>query len=139
MTLMAIGKAPDEFAAGVQHYGIIIWRTMYRDMDELLKAYLRSLMGTPEDNLDGYERASPLTYIANDKAPLLSLQGENDIRVPRGQAEEIEDILKAKGRTVETVFYPLEGHGFRKRENRLDSLRRTVEWFDRYLKPQAAM
>lgn len=137
MTLMAIGKAPDEFAAGVQWFGIINWRTMYRDMDEVLKAYLRSLMGTPEENPEGYDRASPLTYIANAKAPLLSLQGENDIRVPRGQAQEVEDILKAKGRTVETVFYPAEGHGFRKRENQLDSLRRTVEWFDRYLKPSA--
>ncbi len=138
MTLMAIGKAPDEFAAGVQWFGIINWRTMYRDMDEVLKAYLRSLMGTPEDNPKGYDRASPLTYIANAKAPLLSLQGDNDIRVPRGQAQEVEDILKAKGRTVETVFYPAEGHGFRKRENQLDSLKRTVDWFDRYLKPAAA-
>lgn len=138
MTLMAIGKAPDEFAAGVQWFGIINWRTMYRDMDEVLKAYLRSLMGTPEENPEGYDRASPLTYIANARAPLLSLQGDNDIRVPRGQAQEVEDILKARGRTVETVFYPAEGHGFRKRENQLDLLKRTVEWFDRYLKPAAA-
>lgn len=138
MTLMAIGKAPDEFAAGVQLFGIINWRTMYRDMDEVLKAYLRSLMGTPEENPEGYDRASPLTYIANAKAPLLTIQGENDIRVPRGQAQEVNDILKAKGSTVETIFYPAEGHGFRKRENQLDSLKRTVEWFDKYLKPAAA-
>jgi len=138
MSLMAIGKAPDEFAAAVQLFGIINWRTMYRDMDEVLKAYLRSLMGTPEDNPEGYDRASPLTYIANAKAPLLSLQGENDIRVPRGQAQEVNDILKAKGNIIETVFYPAEGHGFRKRENQLDSLKRTVEWFDRYLKPKLA-
>jgi dipeptidyl aminopeptidase/acylaminoacyl peptidase len=135
MTLMALGKAPEEFAAGVQWFGIINWRTMYRDMDEVLKAYLRSLMGTPEDNPDGYDNASPLKYIANAKAPLLTLQGENDIRVPRGQAKEVHDILKAGGKTVETVYYPAEGHGFRKQENRLDSLRRTVEWFDKYLKP----
>lgn len=135
MTLMAIGKAPDEFAAGVQWFGIINWRTMYRDMDEVLKAYLRSLMGTPEENPEGYDRASPLTYIANAKAPLLTIQGDNDIRVPRGQAQEVDDILKAKGNTVETVFYPAEGHGFRKRENQLDSLKRTVDWFERYLKP----
>ncbi len=138
MTLMAIGKAPDEFAAGVQWFGIINWRTMYRDMDEVLKAYLRSLMGTPEENPEGYDRASPLTYIANAKAPLLTIQGDNDIRVPRGQAQEVDDILKAKGNTVETVFYPAEGHGFRKRENQLDSLKRTVDWFERYLKPAAA-
>jgi len=134
MTLMAIGRTPDEFAAAVQWFGIINWRTMYRDQDELLKAYQRALLGTPEENPDVYDASSPLTYIKAAKAPLLSLQGENDIRVPKGQAQEVEDILKAKGNTVETVFYPAEGHGFQKRETQLDALRRTIGWFDKYLK-----
>jgi dipeptidyl aminopeptidase/acylaminoacyl peptidase len=138
MTLMAIGRAPDEFAAAVQFFGIINWRTMYRDQDELLKAYQRSLLGTPESDPKVYDAASPLTYIRAAKAPLLTLQGENDIRVPRGQAQEVNDILKAKGNTVETIYYPAEGHGFRKRENQQDSLRRMVEWFDRYLKGATA-
>jgi dipeptidyl aminopeptidase/acylaminoacyl peptidase len=135
MTLMAIGRAPDEFAAAVQWFGIINWRTMYRDQDELLKAYQRTLLGTPESDPAVYDAASPLTYIRKAKAPLLTIQGENDIRVPRGQAQEVNDILKAQGNVVETVFYPAEGHGFEKRENQLDSLKRTVAWFDRYLKP----
>ncbi|MES2754837.1 MAG: S9 family peptidase [Pseudomonadota bacterium] len=134
MTLMAIGRTPDEFAAAVQWFGIINWRTMYRDQDELLKAYQRGLLGTPESDPKVYDAASPLTYIRAAKAPLLTIQGENDIRVPRGQAQEVHDILKAKGNTVETIYYPAEGHGFAKRENQLDSLRRTVAWFDKYLK-----
>ncbi|MBY0582016.1 MAG: S9 family peptidase [Sphingomonas sp.] len=133
MTLMAIGRAPDEFAAAVQWFGIINWRTMYRDQDEVLKAYQRSLIGTPDADPKVYDAASPLTYINAAKAPLLTIQGENDIRVPRGQAQEVNDILKAKGNIVETIFYPQEGHGFRKRENQLDSLQRTVAWFDKYL------
>ncbi len=134
MTLMAIGRVPDEFAAAVQWFGIINWRTMYRDQDELLKAYQRTLLGTPDTDPKVYDAASPLTYIRAAKAPLLTIQGENDIRVPRGQAQEVNDILKAKGNIVETVFYPAEGHGFQKRENQLDSLKRTVAWFDKYLK-----
>lgn len=137
MTLMAIGRAPDEFAAAVQWFGIINWRTMYRDQDEQLKAYQRGLLGTPDSDPKVYDAASPLTYIRNARAPLLTIQGENDIRVPRGQAQEVNDILKAKGNVVETVFYPAEGHGFQKRENQLDSLKRTVAWFDKYLKPAA--
>jgi dipeptidyl aminopeptidase/acylaminoacyl peptidase len=137
MTLMAIGKAPDEFAAAVQWFGIINWRTMYRDQDEQLKAYQRGLLGTPESDPKVYDASSPLTYIRAAKAPLLTIQGENDIRVPRGQAQEVHDILKAKGNVVETIFYPAEGHGFQKRENQLDSLKRTVAWFDKYLKPAA--
>lgn len=134
MTLMALGKAPDEFAAGVQLFGIINWRTMYRDQDERLKAYQRSLLGTPDENPDVYDASSPLTHIRNARAPLLTIQGENDIRVPRGQAQEIDDILRAQGNVVETIFYPEEGHGFRKRENQIDSLARTIAWFDQYLK-----
>ncbi len=136
MTLMAIGREPDEFAAAVQWFGIINWRTMYRDQDEFLKAYQRSLLGTPEENPDIYDAASPLTYIQAATAPLLTIQGENDIRVPKGQAQEVHDILKAKGNIVETIYYPNEGHGFRKRENQIDSLARTVEWFDKYLKTE---
>ena len=137
MSLMAIGRTPDAFAAAVQWFGIINWRTMYRDQDERLKAYQRGLLGTPDENPAVYDAASPLTYIRQAKAPLLTIQGENDIRVPRGQAQEVNDILKAKGNVVETVYYPAEGHGFEKRENQLDSMRRTVAWFDRYLKPAA--
>jgi dipeptidyl aminopeptidase/acylaminoacyl peptidase len=135
MTLMALGKAPDAFAAGVQLYGIINWFTMYETSDPLLQQYLISLLGDPVKNKAAYEASSPLTYIRQAKAPLLSLQGENDIRVPRGQAQEIADILKARGTDVEVVFYPEEGHGFAKRENQIDSLRRTVAWFEKYLKP----
>ena len=62
------------------------------------------------------------------------MQGENDIRVPREEAEQVYDIPKKEGRTIDTHFYPAEGHGFAKRENQIDSIRRTVDWFDKYLK-----
>ena len=121
----------------MQLYGIIIWFTMYETSDPLLQQYLISLLGDPIKNKAAYEASSPLTYIRQAKAPLLSLQGENDIRVPRGQAQEIADILEARGTDVEVVFYPEEGHGFAKRENQIDSLRRTVAWFEKYLKQQS--
>lgn len=136
MTLMALGKAPDAFAAGVQLFGIINWFTMYETSDPLLQQYLISLLGDPVKDKAQYEASSPMTYIRQARAPLLSLQGENDIRVPRGQAQEVADILKARGTDVETIFYPAEGHGFVKRENQTDALRRTVAWFEKYLKPK---
>ena len=134
MTLMAIGRAPDAFAAAVQEYGIIDWRTMWEHEDAGLQAYQKSLLGDPAGNPKVYDASSPLTYIKAATAPLLSLQGENDIRVPRGQAQQVTDAIKAKGGVAEVVFYPAEGHGFAKRENQTDALRRTIEWFDRYLK-----
>lgn len=135
MTLMAIGRAPDAFAAAVQQYGIIDWRTMWEHEDAGLQAYQKSLLGDPASFPKVYDASSPLTYIKAAKAPLLSLQGENDIRVPRGQAQQVTDALKAKGNVAEVVYYPAEGHGFAKRENQVDALKRTVAWFDKYLTP----
>ncbi|MGA8143657.1 MAG: S9 family peptidase [Candidatus Acidiferrales bacterium] len=134
MTLMAIGKTPDVWAAGVESYGIINWYTMLQHEDPRLQEYEKSLLGDPEKDRTIYEADSPLKYIRDAKAPLLVLQGENDIRVPKEEAEQVVQILKESGKTVDAHFYPAEGHGFAKRENQIDAIRRTVEWFDRYLK-----
>lgn len=134
MTLIALAKTPEEFAAGAQLFGIINWFSMYETSDALLRQYLISLLGDPVRDRKVYESNSPITYIRNIKAPLLSLQGDRDIRVPRGQAEEVAAILGEIGTPNETVFYADEGHGFAKRENQIDSLTRVIEWFDRHLK-----
>jgi dipeptidyl aminopeptidase/acylaminoacyl peptidase len=134
MTLMAIGRAPNAFAAAVDLFGIIDWRTMWQHEDALLQAYQKSLLGSPDQNPKVYDATSPLTYINAVKAPLLVQQGENDIRVPPGQAKQVVEALKKKGNIVDSVFYPEEGHGFYKREHQQDSLQRMVDWFDKYLK-----
>ena len=81
-----------------------------------------------------YDTASPITYIHNVKAPLLVLQGDNDPRVPKEEAEQVVTLLKKDGKTVDAHYYANEGHGFEKRENQIDSIRRTLGWFDKYLK-----
>ncbi len=134
MTLMAIGRAPEEFAAAVSLFGIIDWRTMWEHEDALLQAYQKSLLGSPTEAPKVYDASSPLTYIEAVKAPLLVQQGENDIRVPAGQARQVVEALKKKGNVVDSVFYAQEGHGFLKRENQQDSLKRLIDWFDKYLK-----
>ncbi len=134
MTLAAIGRTPDVWAAGVEMYGIIDWYTMLQHEDPMLQEYEKSLLGDPVKDRAIYEAASPIKYLHNAKAPLLVLQGENDPRVPKEEAEQVVELLKKDGKTVDVHYYPNEGHGFAKRENQIDSIKRTVEWFDRYLK-----
>jgi dipeptidyl aminopeptidase/acylaminoacyl peptidase len=136
MTLMAVAKTPDIWAAAVEQYGVIDWATMYRTSAPWLQQYLRGLIRNPDKNAEVYRKSSPMTYIDQEKAPLLVLQGDNDIRVPRGQAEQVIAKLKANGRIVDAHFYPNEGHGFVKRENQIDALQRTIDWFDKYLQPK---
>jgi dipeptidyl aminopeptidase/acylaminoacyl peptidase len=134
MTLMAIGKNPDLWAAAVDEYGILNWYTMLAHEDARLQEYEKTLLGDPVKDKSVYEASSPLKYIRDEKAPLLVLQGERDIRVPKEEAEQVVEILKAEGRTVDAVYYPEEGHGFIKREHQVDELTRSVDWFEKYLK-----
>jgi dipeptidyl aminopeptidase/acylaminoacyl peptidase len=134
MTLMAIGKAPELWTAAVEDYGIINWLTIVQHEDPLLRQYEKTLLGDPEKDRAVYEADSPLAYIKNTRAPLLVLQGDNDIRVPKEEAEQVVKILQDAGKTVDAHYYSNEGHGFAKRENQVDAIRRTIEWFDKYLK-----
>jgi len=134
MTLMAIGKTPDIWAAAVELFGIINWETMLKHSDPFLQQYEVTLLGDPVKDKKVYEATSPIAYIHNVRAPLLVLQGDNDPRVPKEEAEQVVDLLKKDGKVVEVHYYPNEGHGFEKRENQIDSIRRTTDWFDKYLK-----
>ena len=134
MTLMALGKTPEVWAAGVELFGIIDWKTMLVHSDPSLQQYEKSLLGDPVKDVVVYERDSPIGFIHAVKAPLLVLQGDNDPRVPKEEAVQIVELLKHDGKVVDAHYYPDEGHGFAKRENRIDSIRRTLAWFDKYLK-----
>jgi dipeptidyl aminopeptidase/acylaminoacyl peptidase len=134
MTLMAIGKTPEVWAAGVEMFGIINWLTMVQHEDPFLQQYEKSLLGDPDKDRAIYEADSPLAYIKNTRAPLLVLQGDNDIRVPKEEAEQVVKMLKDSGKPVEAHYYPSEGHGFSKRENQIDAMQRQLDFFDRYLK-----
>jgi dipeptidyl aminopeptidase/acylaminoacyl peptidase len=133
MTLMAIGKTPGVWSAAVDEYGILNWLSMLEHEDPRLQEYEKSLLGDPVKERAVYEASSPLKYIRNETAPLLVLQGDNDIRVPREEAEQLVSILNAEGHTVDSVFYPEEGHGFVKREHQQDEYSRSVAWLQKYL------
>lgn len=134
MAMIAIGRTPDVWAAAVELYGITDWLTEQKHEEPSLQQYDQSLLGDPVRDRQVYEDASPIKYFEYAKAPLLVLQGANDIRDPSEEAEQAVTILKQEGKVVDAHYYPDEGHGFAKRENQIDALKRTVEWFDRYLK-----
>ena len=91
-------------------------------------------LGDPATDADLYRDRSPLTHARSIKAPLLILQGANDPRVPRSEAEQVVALLREGRATFDYHVYPDEGHGFRKVEHRVDMLRRATDWFDKHLK-----
>ncbi|MEQ0565576.1 prolyl oligopeptidase family serine peptidase [Amycolatopsis sp. NEAU-NG30] len=85
-----------------------------------------------EAALGGREN-SPITYAGRIRTPVLILHGENDTNVPLSQAELLHRALR--DREHEYVVYPRENHAIRERGHQLDVLRRTREWFSRWLTP----
>ena len=66
---------------------------------------------TPEGKAQ-LERQSPLNSAQKIKTPLLVVQGANDPRVKKAEAEQIVIALRDRGFPVEYILAPDEGHGF---------------------------
>ncbi len=60
-----------------------------------------------------------MTYVDRVKAPLLTLQGASDPRVPAGEAIQMHDAIERRGVGCDLMIFPDEGHGAQKRENRV--------------------
>ncbi|TME29623.1 MAG: S9 family peptidase, partial [Chloroflexi bacterium] len=134
LTLMSLALRPDRFAAGVSVVGVVSWKTMHDTTRGDLREYLERELGEPTKDAELFRERSPLTHAAKIRAPLLILQGANDPRVPRAEAEQVVKAMREGGKLHEYHVYEGEGHGFRVTENRIDALRRTLEWFDRHLR-----
>ncbi|RMD92340.1 MAG: S9 family peptidase [Calditrichaeota bacterium] len=80
---------------------------------------------------------SPLAHINQAKTPLMIVHGQKDPRVPVSQGWEMYTAYHIKGLPTEFVLYPREPHGLRERAHQLDFLKRSLEWFDRYVKGEA--
>lgn len=61
--------------------------------------------------MEDLRRRSPLTYAGQISAPLLVVQGANDPRVPRAEADQIVKAARDNGTEVEYLLFENEGHG----------------------------
>lgn len=103
----------DVFAGGISRYGVTDLRALAADTHKFEARYLDRLIGRwPEDEAVYIER-SPVTHADKIDAPLLVLQGEEDMVVPPNQAEAIVEALRSRGVEVTYHLYAGEGHGFR--------------------------
>lgn len=84
------------------------------------------------------DRESPLNYVENIRTPYIIFHGENDLRTGVIQSEMIYRSLKILGRPVEYVRHPGASHEITRSGNnrqRMDQMLRTLEFFERYIRP----
>ncbi len=128
LTMMAVTKAPDEFAAGVAIVPFVNWFTEIANEDPMLREYDLATMGDPVKNKALYEDRSPINFVDRIKAPLLLLAGGHDPRCPASEAQQVADAVQKRGGFVKLKIYENEGHGFARVENQIDAYQKVSDF-----------
>ena len=138
MTFAALTQLPERFRAGVGFVGVSNWVTALEGASPDLKASDRIEYGSIDDPEDRkfFAELSPITHVANVRAPLMVLHGANDPRDPVAEADQLVAAIRSRGGDVEYLRFPDEGHGIRKLANRMIAYRRIAAFLERTLDPQ---
>jgi len=136
MVMAALTFAPEEFAVGVNYFGVTNWIRTLKSIPPWWTSFKDALyqeMGDPyKDSVMLYNK-SPLFHADKITKPFIVLQGTNDPRVLKVESDEIVEAARANGVPVEYVVFEDEGHGFVKKENNIESYKRVREFLDKYL------
>ena len=87
------------------------------------------------ENPEIYTTISPHLFAANFETPSLVIHGQQDLRVPVGQAFELFRTLQTKGIDSRLVYYPDENHWILSRENSVHWYGEVRNWVERYAPP----
>jgi dipeptidyl aminopeptidase/acylaminoacyl peptidase len=138
LTLMALTKYPEIWAAGVSIVPLANWFTAHENEDPVLQKNDEWLMGDPVEDRDLWRDRSPLFFADRIRAPLLLLAGKNDIRCPAKETEQMAEAARKNGVTVEVKIYENEGHGFARRENEIDAIKRAAKFLETHVGQRAS-
>ncbi len=135
LSMMAVTKAPDVWAAGVPIVPFVNWFTEIENEDPVLQQSDLATMGDVVKNKALYEDRSPINFIDQIKAPLLLLAGGHDPRCPKSETQQVVEAIKKRGGTVEAKIYENEGHGFARVENQIDAYKRVADFLLAHVVP----
>lgn len=123
-TLAGVTFTPDLYACGIPYVGPSNLITLIESFPEYWKPFLEGSwykkVGNPDVESDRQDliARSPLFHCDQIKVPLLVVHGANDPRVKQHESDQIVVALRQKGKAVEYIVAPDEGHGFRAPDNR---------------------
>jgi dipeptidyl aminopeptidase/acylaminoacyl peptidase len=135
LSMMAVTKAPELWAAGVPIVPFVNWFTEIEHEDPVLQQSDLATMGDLVKNKALYEDRSPINFVDQIKAPLLLLAGGHDPRCPHEETQQVVDAIKKRGGTVEAKVYENEGHGFARVENQIDAYKRVGDFLLAHVVP----
>ncbi|MBD1397301.1 S9 family peptidase [Pontibacter sp. JH31] len=141
MVLAGLAFAPDEFAVGVNIFGVSNWLRTLQSIPPWWESFREALykeMGNPKTDSAALYNKSPLFFAHQIKKPLIVLQGANDPRVLQVESDEIVEAVKKNNVPVEYIVFPDEGHGFVKKENEIKGYSAVLAFLNKHLKGETS-
>lgn len=119
MVLASLAAYSDRLAGAVDIVGISNFVSFLENTEGYRRDLRRVEYGDERDPAMRavFEQISPLNLTDHMTSPLMVVQGANDPRVPRTEAEQIVAAVRAEGQPVWYLLAMDEGHGFRKKRN----------------------
>jgi len=110
MTLNAMFRYPDLYKTGMSVAPVTNHR-LYNSI------YQERYMGLPQDNVEGYEKGSPVTFAHQLKGNLLLVHGTGDDNVHYQNTEMLINELIKHNKSFTMMSYPNRSHGIREGKN----------------------
>lgn len=107
MAALSIMKYPEVFHVAAAGGTVVDWR----QYDTI---YTERFMRTPQENLEGYDEGSVLTYVDQLKGKLLLMHGMVDDNVHPTNVMQLVDALQKADKRFEMMLYPTKAHGLGK-------------------------
>ncbi len=135
LVMAALTHIPERFRGGISFVGVSNWITALEGASPQLKASDRLEYGdiSDQDDVAYFRRISPLFHVDRLTTPIMLLHGANDTRNPVSESDQFVAALRERGREVPYLRFPDEGHGIRKRANRITAYRHIAAFLERRL------
>lgn len=133
-TLVGMTMYAGHYDAGVASVGMSSLVTFLKNTADYRRKLREAEYGFLDKDMEALEKLSPINYLDKIQDPLMIIHGANDPRVPAGEAIQIHDAMEKKGIPAELILFADEGHGVRKRENRVLKTGHTIRFFNTHLK-----
>lgn len=137
-TLAGVTFTPDLYAAAVAIVAPSNLNTLLKSIPpywESARQIFHKRMGDPTtpEGLAQLERQSPLNHADKIKTPLMIIQGANDPRVTKPEADQIVIALRDRKYPVQYLLADDEGHGFARPVNNMAMFAASEKFLAQYL------
>lgn len=136
-TMVGLTQTPELYRCGINYSGVTDLNRPLRHATDrapkLAHSFARTRIGDFRREKDLLKEVSLLNHVENIQAPVLLIYGGRDRVVDIEQGRRLEKELKAKKKTYEFIYEPLEGHGFHTPTNIFKLYNRIDAFLDKHM------